>query len=78
MNVITSRGLRRAASLLALLLASAASHAVTVGELIRHIDDLWRGDTSQALMTMTVKTQRYERTMTMESWSRGKAYSLVV
>lgn len=78
MNVITFRGLRRAASLLALLLASAASHAVTVGELIRHIDDLWRGDTSQALMTMTVKTQRYERTMTMESWSRGKAYSLVV
>lgn len=62
----------------ALLCASLSTRAVTVEELIRHIDDLWRGDTSQATMTMAVKTQRYERTMTMESWSRGKEYSLVV
>lgn len=29
-------------------------------------------------MSMAVKTSRYERTMTMEAWSRGKDYSLVV
>ena len=29
-------------------------------------------------MSMTVKTRRYERTMTMEAWSRGKDYSLVL
>jgi hypothetical protein len=47
-------------------------------ELIRRIDRLWRGDTSEARMTMTVKTERYERTLTMQAWSRGKDYSLVV
>jgi outer membrane lipoprotein-sorting protein len=54
------------------------AQAMEVDELIRHIDKLWRGETSQATMTMKVKTRRYERSMTMESWSRGKNYSLVL
>ena len=64
--------------LMALLMTSFSVKAIEVDELIRHIDQLWRGETSQATMTMTVKTQRYERAMTMEAWSRGKDYSLVV
>ncbi len=59
-------------------LTSTSLHAMEVAELIGHIDRLWRGDTSQATMSMTVKTRRYERTMTMEAWSRGKDYSLVL
>jgi outer membrane lipoprotein-sorting protein len=55
-----------------------AVQAMEIDELMSHIDRLWRGDTSQATMTMTVKTRRYERTMTMEAWSRGQDYSLVV
>jgi len=62
---------------LALLLTALPLQAMEVEELIRHIDELWRGDTSRATMTMTVKTRRYERSMTMEMWSRGKDYSLV-
>jgi outer membrane lipoprotein-sorting protein len=54
------------------------AHAIEVDELIRHIDSLWRGETSRATMSMTVNTRRYERTMTMEAWSRGKDYSLVL
>jgi len=54
------------------------AHAMQVEELIHHIDELWRGETSRANMTMTVKTRRYERSMTLEAWSRGKEYSLVV
>jgi len=52
--------------------------AMEVEELIRHIDQLWRGETSRATMSMTVNTRRYERTMTMEAWSLGKDYSLVL
>jgi len=64
---------------LCILLATAQpAQAMGVHELIRHIDALWRGETSQANMTMTVKTRRYERSMTLEAWSRGKDYSLVV
>ena len=66
-------------ALLALLLiAPLPAPAMEVETLIRHMDQLWRGETSQAVMTMTVNTRRYQRTMTMEAWSRGKDYSLVV
>jgi outer membrane lipoprotein-sorting protein len=68
--------------MLALLLLSLwfmpSAHAMEVSALIQHIDRLWRGDTSHATMSMTVKTRRYERNMTMEAWSRGKDYSLVL
>ena len=60
------------------ILVSLPVSAIEIDELIRHIDRLWRGETSRASMTMTVKTQRYKRSMTMEAWSRGKDYSLVV
>jgi len=63
---------------LALLLASFSANAIDANELMRHIDDMWRGETSKATMSMAVKTQRYERNMTMDAWSRGKDYSLVV
>ena len=61
-----------------ILFVSFPAAAIEIDELIRHIDRLWRGDTSHATMSMTVKTQRYARSMTMEAWSRGKDYSLVV
>lgn len=73
----SANGWRHAFILTALLFA-APLQAMEVDELIHHIDDLWRGETSRAEMSMTVKTRRYERTMTMEAWSKGKDYSLVV
>lgn len=45
--------------------------------LMRRVDELWRGKSSHAQMTMVVKTARYERTMTMEAWSEGTKKSLV-
>ena len=52
-------------TILFLSLVSVPAAAIEVDELIRHIDRLWRGDTSRATMTMTVKTVRYQRSMTM-------------
>ncbi|GAB6042157.1 outer membrane lipoprotein-sorting protein [Endothiovibrio diazotrophicus] len=63
--------------LLALLGLAAQAGAVELDPLIRHLDRLWRGETSQATLTMTVKTRRYQRTMSLESWSRGKEHSLM-
>lgn len=76
-----SGGYRPATSLtllLTLFLYLPAAVAMDIDELMDHIDKLWRGDTSQTTMSMTVKTRRYERTMTMEAWSRGKEYSLII
>jgi hypothetical protein len=41
------------------------------------IDDMHRGDSSHGVLTMTVKTEHWTRTLTMESWSRGEDYSLI-
>ena len=64
--------------IICLSLLSFTAKAIEIDELIRHIDELWRGNTSHATMSMSVKTQRYQRSMTMEAWSRGKDYSLVL
>lgn len=80
-NLLQLKSYRTTVSILAFLylyIISVPASAIEVNELIQHIDKLWRGNTSHANMTMTVKTRRYQRTMTMEAWSRGSEYSLVV
>ena len=46
-------------------------------ELIRKAMDHWRGLTSQSVMTMTIHRPDWERSMTMESWSKGEKLTLV-
>lgn len=41
------------------------------------IDDMHRGASSHAVLTMTVQTEHWTRTLSMEAWSRGEDYSLV-
>ncbi|MCH9682084.1 MAG: outer membrane lipoprotein-sorting protein [Deltaproteobacteria bacterium] len=41
------------------------------------IDDMHRGSSSHAVLTMTVKTEHWTRKMSMESWSKGEKHSLV-
>ncbi len=48
-----------------------------VKALMRKVDKMWRGESSRARITMKVNTKRYQRTMTMESWSQGSEKSLV-
>lgn len=45
--------------------------------LLDRVDDLHRGDSSHATLTMQVKTARWERSMSMEAWSLGEDYSLI-
>lgn len=41
------------------------------------IDDQYRGAKSHGVMSMTVKTKRFERSMSLETWSLGRDFSLV-
>ncbi len=62
------------------LCASSATYAGTdarTRDLLRQIDDLWRGDSSHGIMRMEVKTAHYARQMTMEAWSKGTEQTLV-
>lgn len=44
--------------------------------LLQQVDESSRGASSHSVMRMRVKTKRYERSMTMEGWSKGSDYSL--
>lgn len=46
-------------------------------KILRYIDDLWRGESSSAVISMRVKTAHYTRSMKMDAWSKGKDKSLV-
>jgi hypothetical protein len=46
-------------------------------DLLKRVDDLWRGDASHAVMRMRVKTSHYERNMKMDAWSKGTDDTLV-
>ncbi len=46
-------------------------------EILRELDDMWRGNSSYSVFSMKVKTAHYTREMTLEGWSKGKEKSLV-
>jgi outer membrane lipoprotein-sorting protein len=58
-------------------LASAQDSTVTAKEILDRVDDLWRGSSSHGKMTMTITTAHWTRTLTIESWTKGKEKSLI-
>ncbi len=56
---------------------SAMAAEDSVKSLLKHIDDLYRGDSSHAEITMRVKTEYFERELTMEAWSKDSERSLI-
>jgi len=49
----------------------------TIEEILRATDDVGRGEHSIAVVSMHVKTTRYERKMKMKAWSQGTERSLI-
>ena len=62
---------------LAWAVPTVAAAEPTIEELLDATDDVNRGASSKSTITMQVKTKRYERTMTMDAWSRGEEDSLI-
>lgn len=58
--------------------ALAAPELPSIDAITAKLNDLYRGSSSHGTMTMTINTKRYTRKLTMESWSKGDDYSLVV
>jgi len=58
---------------------AAPSHGadVDVDALLKLVDDANRGNSSHAVVEMSVKTKRYERSMKMENWTLGTEKSLI-
>ncbi len=66
--------------LLALLTATAASgqELPTKEAVIEHLDELYRSESSHAVMEMTIVNERGTRELTLESWSKGEDEALIV
>ena len=64
--------------LLAAVLVPSLSQAATAKEILEKVDDLWRGESSFAEMSMEVVTEHYHRTMKLKAWSLGKEDSLFI
>ncbi len=63
--------------LLALALAAPPARAVDGREILRKMDDLWRGDSSAAVFSMEIRTEHWQRSLEMKAYSLGKDLSLV-
>ena len=50
----------------------------SVEEVERHLDDLYRSDSSKAEMTMTIETDRRSRELQMEAWTKGEDNAVFV
>ena len=46
-------------------------------EILREVDDMWRGASSHTILTMQVKTSHYTRNLRLEGWSKGKEKTLI-
>ena len=59
-----------------LAIAEEADVRDRTSRILNSVDDLWRGSSSYAVVTMRVKTEHYTRSMRMEGWSKGKEKTL--
>src|SRR5210317_1378428 len=63
--------------LLLALPAFAAAQERDATQIVRDAIDHWRGLTSYTVMTMIIHRPDWERSMTMEAWTKGDDHSLV-
>lgn len=57
--------------------AEESSPVVDAKTLIKEAMDLWRGSSSVSEMSMTIKRETWQRTMSMKAWTKGDKHSLV-
>jgi hypothetical protein len=74
---VTSAGAGAAAVSAASAAPGDGAPARTAREILDHVDDLFRGDSSRGRATMTVATANWQRTLVLDFWSQGKERSLI-
>lgn len=66
-----------AAALALFPLLAGQAHALSASEILDKVDDLYRGKSSTGKMTMSIVTEHWKRTLSMDMWSKGKDMSLI-
>ncbi|MEX1122551.1 MAG: outer membrane lipoprotein-sorting protein, partial [Balneolales bacterium] len=70
--------LSSAICLFLLTCSSANVFAQEAEEIIDRMQDVMRGESSYAEMTMTIERPRYTREVSMRAWAMGEDYSLIL
>lgn len=52
--------------------------AQDAGEIIERMEEVMRGESSEAEMTMTIERPRYTRDVSMKAWALGTDYSMIL
>ena len=60
-----------------LLIAVPLSAEMTAGELVDRANQLLRGQSSHAVVTMRISTKKWERTLEVETWNQGRDKALM-
>ena len=55
----------------------APTSGVSAESILNRIDDLYRGEASKGILTMTVTTEHWKRTLQLEFYNKGKDQSLI-
>ncbi len=63
--------------LLSLVTASSCAGEINARQLVKDAMNHWRGRTSSTVITMTIHRPDWERSMTLQAWSKGAKLSLV-
>jgi hypothetical protein len=71
------RELRPLLALVVILATACPAAARDARAILDHVDDLFRGSSSHGRATMHVVAAHWERTLTLEFWTRGKERSLI-
>lgn len=58
--------------------AASKINAQDAAEIIERMEDVMRGESSYAEMTMTIERPRYTRDVSMRAWAKGEDYSLIL
>ncbi|MCC5913256.1 MAG: outer membrane lipoprotein-sorting protein [Balneolaceae bacterium] len=71
-------GRRSVVALAFLTLLALPAFSQDPAEILRNMEQVMRGDSQQAEMTMKIVRPRYEREVSMRSWAMGTDYSLIL
>jgi len=61
-----------------IMIAQQPANAQSAGEIIERMEEVMRGDSQYAEMTMRIERPRYDREVSMRSWLKGRDYSLIL
>ena len=65
--------------ILGIIISISNSHAdiLTAAKILDNVDDLYRSNASHGILTLSVTTVNWQRTLTLEQWSKGEDKSLI-